>query len=87
MRSSRSTSQTDPAGPRQRTGLGAILSVLVALGYYGFLLAGAYVPQLLASPAVGHVPWSFLLGALLLVFIVAMTGLYTVLANASETRR
>jgi len=78
----------EPAGaPRQRTRLGAGLAILVGLAYYGFLLAGAYAPQLLASPAIGSVPWSFLLGALLLVFIVAMTGLYTVLANAAEDRR
>ncbi len=87
MRSSRPMSPKDDPIRHQRTGLGALLSILVALGYYGFLLAGAAVPRLLASPAIGSVPWSFLLGALLLVFTVVTTGLYTVLANAAEQRR
>lgn len=84
MRSSTSSSKDTGAVPKQRVRLGAALAILVALAYYGFLLAGAYAPQMLASPAIGHIPWSFLLGALLLVFIVAMTGLYTLLANAAE---
>lgn len=87
MRSSKPLPEASDTGPRQRTRLGAVLAILVAAAYYGFLLAGAYAPQLLASPTLGGVPWSFLLGAVLLVFIVAMTGLYTVLANRAETRR
>ena len=87
MRSSAPIPEDSGEAPRQRTRLGAVLAILVAAAYYGFLLAGAYAPQLLASPAIGSVPWSFLLGALLLVFIVAVTGLYTLLANAAEGRR
>jgi len=82
----RSPTPISAAPFRQRTRLGACLCVLVALAYYGFLMAGAFAPQALARPAIGSVPWSFLLGALLLVFIVAMTGLYTLLANAAETK-
>jgi uncharacterized membrane protein (DUF485 family) len=60
------------------------LALLVAAGYYGFLLAGALAPQALARPAVGHVPWSFVLGAGLLVGAIAATGLYVLLANAAD---
>jgi uncharacterized membrane protein (DUF485 family) len=73
-----------PAQAAQRTELGAGLALLVAAGYYGFLLAGALAPQALARPAVGHVPWSFVLGAGLLVGAVAATGLYVLLANAAD---
>jgi uncharacterized membrane protein (DUF485 family) len=73
-----------PAPAAQRTELGAGLALLVAAGYYGFLLAGALAPQALARPAVGHVPWSFVLGAGLLVGAIAATGLYVLPANAAD---
>lgn len=73
-----------PAQAAQRTDLGAGLALLVATGYYGFLLAGALAPQALARPAIGHVPWSFVLGAGLLVGSIAATGFYVLLANAAD---
>ena len=67
------------------TRLGAILSAVVALIYFGFLGAGAIVPQAFARPAFGHVPWSFVLGAGMLLIAVASTGVYVLLSNAAET--
>jgi uncharacterized membrane protein (DUF485 family) len=78
------TEPISPAQAVQRTDLGAGLAVLVAAGYYGFLLAGALAPQVLARPAIGHVPWSFVLGAGLLIGAIAVTGLYVLLANAAD---
>jgi uncharacterized membrane protein (DUF485 family) len=80
------TEPVPPALAAQRTDLGVGLALLVAAGYYGFLLAGALAPQALARPAVGHVPWSFVLGAGLLVGAMAATGLYVLLANAADNR-
>jgi uncharacterized membrane protein (DUF485 family) len=80
------TEPVPPAQAEQRTDLGAGLAVLVAAGYYGFLLAGALAPKALARPAVGHVPWSFVLGAGLLVGAIVATGLYVLLANAADDR-
>jgi uncharacterized membrane protein (DUF485 family) len=80
------TESIPPAQAEQRTDLGAGLGALVAAGYYGFLLAGAFAPQALARLAVGHVPWSFVLGAALLVGAIAATGLYVLLANAADDR-
>jgi uncharacterized membrane protein (DUF485 family) len=70
----------------QCTRLGAALAVLVAIAYYGFLLTGAYAPELLATSAIGHVPWSFVLGAGLLIGAVAATGCYVVVANRTDRR-
>lgn len=81
-----SLSGLDQRPAMQRTGLGALLAGLVAVGYYGFLLLGAYAPKALAQPAIGEVPWSFVLGAGLLVGAVASTGIYVLLSNASESR-
>jgi uncharacterized membrane protein (DUF485 family) len=80
------TEPVPPAQAKQRTDLGAGLALLVAAGYYGFLLAGALAPQALARPAIGHVPWSFVLGAGLLVGAIVATGLYVLLANAADDR-
>ena len=65
-------------------GFGLLLAAVIAVEYYGFLLLGAFVPHWLAQPAVGHVPWSFLLGALVLASAVALTGLFAWRANAAE---
>jgi len=73
-------------GGLQCTGWGAGLAALVAVCYYSFLLTGAFAPQLLARPAIGHVPWSFLLGAGLLLLAVLTTGLYVLVSNAAEAR-
>jgi uncharacterized membrane protein (DUF485 family) len=66
--------------------LGAVLGVIVAAAYYGFLTAGAVIPKQMARAAVGGVPWSFVLGAALLIFIVCATGIYALAANALEER-
>lgn len=70
----------------QRTGLGAVLAVLVAAAYFGFLFTGAYAPRLLSVKAIGHIPWSFVLGAGLLVSTVAVMGLYVLVANFADSR-
>ena len=70
----------------QCTGWGAGLAVAVAVSYYGFLLTGAFAPRMLARPAIGHVPWSFVLGAGLLVMAVLATGVYVLVANAADSR-
>jgi len=73
-------------GAAQRTGWGAGLAALVAVAYYGFLLTGAFNPQVLSRPSIGHVPWSFMLGAGLLMLAVLTTGVYVLVANAADER-
>ncbi len=75
-----------PGGLIPCTRLGAILSAVVALIYFGFLGAGAVMPQAFARPALGHVPWSFVLGTGMLLTAVASTGAYVLLTNAAETK-
>jgi uncharacterized membrane protein (DUF485 family) len=58
----------------------------MGLSYGAFLLAGAFAPHALAQPAIGSIPWSFLLGAGLLVGAVVTTGLYVLVTNATEGR-
>ncbi len=73
--------------PREgATALGWWLSGAVACAYFGFLVAGVVVPQALARPAIGSVPWSFLLSAGLLVGVSALTGMYVLIVNAREVR-
>ena len=79
---------SDPSSlPREgATALGWWLSGVVACAYFGFLVAGAVVPQALARSAIGSVPWSFLLSAGLLVGVSASTGVYVLIVNAREVR-
>ncbi len=53
----------------------AALACLVALG--------STLPLVLAVPAIGPIPLSLVLAAALIVFAVALTGLYVILANRS----
>ncbi len=57
---------------------------MVACAYFEFLVAGAVVPQAVARPAIGSVPWSFLLSAGLLVGVSTVTGVYVLIVNARE---
>jgi uncharacterized membrane protein (DUF485 family) len=66
--------------------LATTLAIVAASSYYGFLLAGAVAPSALSKPAIGHVPWSFVLGAGVIVTAMALTGLYVLLANAWDRR-
>ncbi|XYD11916.1 DUF485 domain-containing protein (plasmid) [Methylobacterium sp. NMS12] len=68
------------------TALGWWLSGFVACAYLGFLAAGALAPEALAHPAIGRIPWSFLLSASLLVGVVATMGFYVLIVNAREER-
>jgi uncharacterized membrane protein (DUF485 family) len=62
--------------------LAIALAAVAAFGYYSFLFAGAIAPLMLAQPAIGHVPWSFVLGAGVIASAIALTGLYVLVANA-----
>lgn len=64
-----------------------ILVSSVSVVYYGFLFSGILVPTMLASPAVLGIPWSFLLGASLLIFLIVSTGIYVLISNAQEGNR
>ncbi len=68
------------------TALGWWLSGGVACAYFGFLVAGVLVPQALARPAIGSIPWSFLLSAGLLIGVVATMGFYVLTVNRRGDR-
>jgi uncharacterized membrane protein (DUF485 family) len=78
------TPEPEVTGTSRTSRLGTALALVAGLSYCSFLLAGAFAPQALAQPAVGSIPWSFLLGAGLLVGAVAITGLYVLVTNAGE---
>jgi hypothetical protein len=78
----RSQPGRSPLPSEGATALGWWLSGAVACAYFGFLIAGILAPQALARPALGSIPWSFLLSASLLVGVVAVMGLYVLIVNA-----
>jgi uncharacterized membrane protein (DUF485 family) len=63
------------------TGLRLQLSAILIVCYFGFLLLGAFAQPLLATPVYGPIPLAFLLGLILIVGSVALTGIYALAAN------
>ncbi len=66
--------------------IGLILTLLVLVAFFGFIILGAYAPGVLAQPAIGAVPLSFVLTAALILGAILLTGLYVWFVNAAETR-
>jgi uncharacterized membrane protein (DUF485 family) len=71
----------------QQIVLGVVLSAVVVIVYFGFLIFAASQPGLLTQPVIGAVPLSFVLAAALIVGAILLTGLYVLVANAAEVRR
>jgi uncharacterized membrane protein (DUF485 family) len=57
------------------------LSAILVAYFFGFLLLGAYAQPLLATPVYGPIPLSFLLGLILILGSVLLTGIYVLAAN------
>ncbi len=57
------------------------LSAILVVYFFGFLLLGAYAQPLLATPVYGPIPLSFLLGLILILGSVLLTGIYVLAAN------
>lgn len=85
--------RTEPLHPRiadaQNVSLGAILTAILILVYFGFVAMGAFAPALLAKPVVsgGTVTWAFAYGLFVIVLGVVLTGLYVLMVNRAEARR
>ncbi len=60
------------------------LSGILIVYYFGFLLLGAFAQPLLATPVYGPIPLCFLLGLILILGCVALTGLYALAANRDD---
>jgi len=67
------------------TRLRLYLTVILAIAYFGFLLLGAFAQTLLATPVYGAIPLAFLLGLILILTSIVLTGLYALAANRDET--
>ncbi|WP_375464830.1 DUF485 domain-containing protein [uncultured Methylobacterium sp.] len=74
--------------PLESVRLGAGLTAILVLAYFGFIGLGAFAPALLAQPvhAGGTVTWAFAYGLGVIGLGVGLTGLYVLAANRAETR-
>ncbi len=66
------------------TRLRLLLSAILMICFFGFLLLGAYAQPVLATPVYGPIPLSFLLGLILILGSVALTGIYVLAANRDD---
>lgn len=62
------------------------LTAILAVVYFGFLLLGAFAQPLLATPIYGPIPLAFLLGLILILGSIALTGIYALAANRDDAR-
>jgi uncharacterized membrane protein (DUF485 family) len=60
------------------------LTAILIAGYFGFLLLGAFAQKLLATPIYGPIPLSFLLGLIIILGSILLTGLYARGANRAD---
>ena len=72
-------SREEPAVANLGIRFGFAAAMVVA--FAALLTFGAVDPQAMAKPAIGAVPLSLVLAAAMIVFAVAITGLYVLLAN------
>jgi uncharacterized membrane protein (DUF485 family) len=66
--------------------IGVILTLLVLVAFFGFIIVASFAPATLAQPAIGAVPLSFVLTAALILGAILVTGVYVWTINARETR-
>lgn len=69
---------------RQRGAYGWLLTVVVLLAYFSFILAVAFAPEWLARPVRENssISWGIPIGLLIIVLSFLLTGLYVRRANA-----
>ncbi len=60
------------------------LTAILGVAYFGFLLLGAFAQPLLATAIYGPIPLGFLLGLVLILGSIAITGVYAIFANRAE---
>jgi len=77
---------------RKRRRLSWLLTAVVLIAYFGFILAVAFAPHLLATPlhARSAISWGFPLGLAIIILSFALTGVYVYCSNReydSLTRR
>ncbi|MCC6715488.1 MAG: DUF485 domain-containing protein [Gammaproteobacteria bacterium] len=70
---------------RQRGAYSWLLTVVVLLAYFSFILAVAFAPEWLARPirAGSSISWGIPIGLLIIVLSFLLTGLYVHRANGS----
>ena len=72
----------DPLSPRTvRSSLPFVLSGIMIVIYFGFILLVAYDKPLLGTQIVPGISWGILLGALVIVSAWVLTLIYVVVSN------
>jgi uncharacterized membrane protein (DUF485 family) len=63
-----------------------VLTLLVLVAFFGFLLLAAAAPGLLGQPVIGAIPLSFVIATGLIIGTIALTGVYVLASNFVEGR-
>lgn len=71
---------------RERRTLGLSLTAAILLIYFGFVIMVAFAPATLATPVSRTVTLGFVLGVLVILAAIALTGIYVFRANTAFDR-
>ena len=77
-------SSTAPAAPPSRSPLPFVLSAVMLVIYFGFILLVAYDKPLLGTQIVPGLSWGILLGALVIVSAWVLTAIYVAVVKKGD---
>lgn len=68
--------------------LGMVLTAILMVVYFGFIILGAFAPSVLAKPVLqgGTVTIAFVYGLSVIALGVVLTGIYVAISNGREDR-
>ena len=68
---------------RTRGALGRLLTAIMLVIYFGFVLMVAFAPKLMATPVFGSISLGFPLGLGVILCAILLTGIYVLRANSA----
>src|SRR3954447_16959730 len=67
---------------RTRNKFAWVLTIIMLVIYYGFILLVAFAPGLMATPVIGQISLGFPLGLAVILVAIILTGIYVWRANS-----
>jgi uncharacterized membrane protein (DUF485 family) len=78
--------EVDSVDGEENLSLGIILTLIQVLVFFGFIyLCAFHATSLAADPFDMGIPWSFIVGLLVIVCGAALTTIYVLVTNRAET--
>jgi uncharacterized membrane protein (DUF485 family) len=66
----------------ERSSFGWTLAIITLVAYYGFIALVAFAPEVIATKIAGNITIGIVLGMILILGSILLTGIYVVRANS-----